>query len=73
MSEHTLDTDVLRAAARAATIIAQPNQVEPMLRQLTDVATAWHGDFLDGFSLGDAPEFDDWATLQRESYTAVQQ
>jgi DNA-binding SARP family transcriptional activator len=67
MSEHMLDTDMLRATARMATVSAQPNQVEPMLRQLTDAATAWRGDFLDGFSLGDAPEFDDWATLQRES------
>jgi DNA-binding SARP family transcriptional activator len=67
MSEHVLDTDALRAAARAAIVSVQPNQADPLLRQLTDAATAWRGDFLDGFSLGDAPEFDDWATLQRES------
>jgi DNA-binding SARP family transcriptional activator len=67
MSEHRLDTDELRAAARVATASIQSNQAEPMLRQLTDVAVAWRGDFLDGVSLGDAPEFDDWAMLQRES------
>src|SRR5688572_12527176 len=26
----------------------------------------YRGDFLEGFSLADAPEFDDWAGLQRE-------
>lgn len=30
-------------------------------------AAAYHrGDFLAGFSLGDAPDFDDWADIQRE-------
>ena len=37
------------------------------MRTLDVAASAWRGDFLDGFSLGDAPEFDDWATLQRKS------
>lgn len=29
-------------------------------------ATCYRGDFLAGFSLGDAPDFDDWAAVQRE-------
>jgi DNA-binding SARP family transcriptional activator len=29
-------------------------------------ADAWRGEFLEGFSLPDAPDFDDWAGLQRE-------
>lgn len=28
----------------------------------------YRGDFLDGFSHGDAPEFDDWASIQRERW-----
>ena len=41
MSEHTLDTDALRAAARAATASVQPNQVEPMLRELWRIFEAY--------------------------------
>lgn len=36
-------------------------------RPLLQAAAACHrGDFLAGFSLGDAPDFDDWAAVQRE-------
>ena len=35
----------------------------PMLQR---AVAAYRGDFLAGFSLGDAPGFDDWADLQRE-------
>ncbi|MFN8538408.1 MAG: AAA family ATPase [Thermomicrobiales bacterium] len=31
-----------------------------------EAVAAYRGDFLDGFSLSDAPEFDDWASAQRE-------
>lgn len=33
---------------------------------LQSAAACHRGDFLAGFSLGDAPVFDDWATIQRE-------
>jgi DNA-binding SARP family transcriptional activator len=33
---------------------------------LQAAAACQRGDFLAGFSLGDAPEFDDWAAIQRE-------
>jgi DNA-binding SARP family transcriptional activator len=33
---------------------------------LQAAAGCYHGDFLEGFSLGDAPGFDDWAGVQRE-------
>ena len=33
---------------------------------LQSAAACQRGDFLAGFSLGDAPGFDDWATIQRE-------
>jgi len=66
-SAYTLDVHDLRAAARATREIAQPDQIDARIRTLHVAASAWRGDFLDGFSLGDAPEFDDWATLQRES------
>ena len=33
---------------------------------LQSAAACQRGDFLAGFSLGDAPDFDDWAAIQRE-------
>ncbi|HEX9091729.1 MAG TPA: AAA family ATPase, partial [Anaerolineales bacterium] len=33
---------------------------------LEDAVACYRGDFLAGFSLGDAPEFDDWIAVQRE-------
>lgn len=36
------------------------------ITQLEVALTNLHGEFLDGFSLKDAPEFDEWAMLQRE-------
>jgi DNA-binding SARP family transcriptional activator len=32
----------------------------------SELVTAYRGDFLEGFSLSDAPSFDDWASTQRE-------
>lgn len=37
-------------------------------QSLQDAIEAYDGDFLDGFSLGDAPGFDNWASLERESW-----
>jgi DNA-binding SARP family transcriptional activator len=36
---------------------------------LEAAAAAFRGDFLSGFSLGDAPDFDDWVGLQREVWS----
>lgn len=33
---------------------------------LQNAAAYYRGDFLTGFSLGDSPDFDDWANIQRE-------
>src|SRR5574341_867456 len=38
------------------------------LQKLTDALTFYKGDFLDGFSLADSPQFDEWATSERERY-----
>lgn len=46
------------------------NRVQPKnsasLPLLHSAVTCHRGDFLTGFSLGDAPGFDDWANIQRE-------
>jgi DNA-binding SARP family transcriptional activator len=38
-----------------------------VVSQFQDVADAWRGEFLEGFSLRDAPDFDDWASQKRET------
>jgi DNA-binding SARP family transcriptional activator len=58
LSEDGLDVDALRFLANAETT---PEAVLPLLR----------GDFLEGFHLKDAPEFEDWMTRERERYRAL--
>lgn len=41
-------------------------QVRRLVEPLQRAVALYRGDFLAGFSLSDAPEFDDWASLQRE-------
>ena len=38
------------------------------MRQLAATLTLYKGDFLEGFSLADSPQFDDWAASERERY-----
>jgi DNA-binding SARP family transcriptional activator len=71
-----LDVHFLHAAARSrgASLArtgesAQPGQAEvrALLAPLQAAAQAVRGDFLEGFSLSDAPDFDDWTGVQREA------
>lgn len=39
---------------------------QTLLKPLQQTIQQYRGDFLAGFSLGDAPDFDDWASQQRE-------
>ncbi len=77
-SEFDLDIQTLRLAvqatrelpliARTGAIPASPTaNLRALLKQLKAAADSCRGDFLEGFSLSDAPEFDDWASMQRES------
>lgn len=63
------------AAARAPVRLPGQTQADPeedrlapqmLLAQLQQAASLYRGDFLTGFSLGNAPAFDDWASIQRE-------
>ena len=40
----------------------------PDPRKLTEALNLYKGDFLEGFSLSDSPQFDDWVTFERERY-----
>jgi predicted ATPase/DNA-binding SARP family transcriptional activator len=43
-------------------------QVRRLFEPLKQALVLYRGDFLVGFSLSDAPEFDDWTSLQRETW-----
>jgi DNA-binding SARP family transcriptional activator len=58
LSDEGLDVDALRFLSNAETA---PEAALPLLR----------GDFLEGFHLKDAPEFEDWMTRERERYHAL--
>ncbi len=64
-----IDTNIIEAAyAKARLDRSSRSQPEgsDSLPLLQSAAACQRGDFLVGFSLGDAPVFDDWAAVQRE-------
>jgi DNA-binding SARP family transcriptional activator/predicted ATPase len=73
-TEVDLDLLSLHAAARAtrqlplAASADRGGSAQPLLAQLQNAADRYRSDFLDGFSLSDAPEFDNWASVQRETW-----
>ncbi|MDE3074367.1 MAG: AAA family ATPase [Chloroflexota bacterium] len=66
-AEHQLD---LQQLADAAELAKTPHNVTPvhLLPRLQDAAQLYRGDFLEGFNLADAPDFDDWVAVQREAW-----
>jgi DNA-binding SARP family transcriptional activator len=54
---------MLARADRSSRILPEGSTSLPLLQS---AAACQRGDFLTGFSLGDAPGFDDWAAIQRE-------
>ena len=61
---HTVERAYAQALGDRSSRVPLENSAGPLLLQLA--AACDHGDFLTGFSLGDAPGFDDWAAIQRE-------
>ncbi|MBN2145841.1 MAG: hypothetical protein JW726_00575 [Anaerolineales bacterium] len=53
----------LARADRSSRMLQEGSASLPLLQA---AAACQRGDFLAGFSLGDAPSFDDWAAIQRE-------
>jgi DNA-binding SARP family transcriptional activator len=65
----TLDFFALEAAGRAGEVQASelnPGHADLEKRELEQAIQAYRGDFLEAFSLPDAPGFDDWVAAQRE-------
>jgi DNA-binding SARP family transcriptional activator len=66
-SADELDLDLRRFQATASPL--QPDESRPALvTRLQQAADSWRGEFLEGFSLADAPEFDAWVTHQAEAW-----
>lgn len=68
-ADFDLDLHSLRAAWELARPLPQPAAGGDRRRLLAEFQNAvglYRGDFLAGFSLVDAPDFDDWASVQRE-------
>lgn len=73
-ADHQTDLQVLQAAWRLAhTHQGSPTQQASAaaLAELQQAAAACRGEFLQGFSVRDAPEFDAWTTLQRQRWQPV--
>lgn len=68
-SDIQLDLHIVERAytlARADRSNRTPQESSVSLPMLQPAAACYRGDFLAGFSLGDAPSFDDWTAIQRE-------
>lgn len=63
-SEFTLDVAALQSSLTPR-LERAPDEIVAVL---TPIAEHYKGDFLEGFSLTDAPEFDAWASVQREVF-----
>lgn len=64
-----LDMDVARFAAPtpACTALPPPGLCDTCLADMEAIAALYRGELLEGFSLPDCPEFEDWLQAQRES------
>ena len=72
-SDFELDLRLLQSAyghARSITGTGRPSgeTAQTVTSQLQQAVDAWRGEFLEGFSLRDAPDFDEWTSLQRETW-----
>ncbi len=62
------DVDVRHFEFNLQSLISGAQPPTSDLRPLTSTLALYRGDFLDGFSLLDAPAFDDWAAVERERH-----
>ncbi|MBW3634219.1 MAG: AAA family ATPase, partial [Chloroflexi bacterium] len=72
-SDFELDLQLLQSAyglARSITSTGRPSGEtrQTVVFQLQQATDAWRGEFLEGFSLRDAPDFDEWTSQQREAW-----
>ena len=65
-SDFACDLHPFQMAAQATN--AAEHVPPGLIERLRYAATLYRGNFLDGFSLPDAPDFDDWVRFQREHW-----
>jgi DNA-binding SARP family transcriptional activator len=63
-----LDLELLGAASARPLVQAPEGEIRSELEKLRTAAATYGGEFLEGFSLDDAPDFDYWVTLERERW-----
>jgi len=63
-----LSTNTFIDARDFSTVLDSPS---PDLGKLTAALDLYKGDFLEGFSLPDSPQFDDWIASEREHYRLI--
>jgi DNA-binding SARP family transcriptional activator len=61
-----LDLSLLKDASARPLVEAPGGEYRSLLEELRAAAAAYRGEFLEGFSLDDAPDFDYWVALERE-------
>jgi predicted ATPase/DNA-binding SARP family transcriptional activator len=66
-SEYDLDLSNLQPHSAPLRGPGLPTTTQP-IESLRTVVSLYRGDFLEGFSLSDAPAFDEWASFQREAW-----
>jgi two-component SAPR family response regulator/KaiC/GvpD/RAD55 family RecA-like ATPase len=65
--ELQVDTLILQNTFEIARAVTPFNINQETIKTLQAAVNLYKGDFLEGFGLDDAPDFDDWASVQRES------
>ncbi|HZA46387.1 MAG TPA: AAA family ATPase [Rubrobacter sp.] len=63
-----LDLRPFEAASTRPPVEASGSELRSVIEELRAVAAAYRGEFLEGFSLDDAPDFEYWAALEREGW-----
>lgn len=62
-----LDVEAFTAATPSCTSAPAPDHCTPCLAQIEPKTELYRGEFMEGFTLQDCPDFEDWLMMQRET------
>ncbi|MDD2915531.1 MAG: BTAD domain-containing putative transcriptional regulator [Gallionella sp.] len=62
-----LDVEAFTAATPSCTSAPAPDHCTPCLAQIEPRTELYRGEFMEGFTLPDCPDFEDWLMIQRET------
>ena len=63
-----LDLRIVDAVSARPLVEAPGGEIRSILEELRAAAAAYRGEFLEGFSLDDAPDFEYWVSLERDRW-----